>query len=133
MDEIKQKKKMLMEVLLVAAFFVLVVCGLIYTFHKIVESQPVQSSIAFVSEERELLKQNIKDTKLWVKNLKDNTYYKIGEALPWLHLDTKPVEALENTTPDNASLDVATPSDGSFPPPAENQAQPQETNPQPKN
>ena len=54
--EIKQKKKMLLEVLLVLAFFILVVFGIKYSINKIIESQPVQSSITFVYDEEALFK-----------------------------------------------------------------------------
>jgi hypothetical protein len=93
--EIKQKKKMLLEVLLVIVFFVLVVFGIIYSINKIIESQPVQSSITFVYDEEALFKQNVEDAQSFIKSFIDNTEYNISDIAPWLNLKQRPLPVPE--------------------------------------
>jgi len=93
--EIKQKKKMLLEVLLVIVFFVLVVFGIIYSINKIIESQPVQSSITFVYDEEALFKQNVEDAQSFIKSFIDNTEYNITDIAPWLNLKQRPLPVPE--------------------------------------
>ena len=96
--EIKQKKKMLLEVLLVVAFFILVVFGIKYAINKIIESQPVQSSITFMYDEEALFKQNVEDAQSSIKSFIDNTEYNISDLAPWLNLNKRPPPASETTT-----------------------------------
>ena len=93
--EIKQKKKMLLEVLLVIVFFVLVVFGIIYSINKIIESQPVQSSITFIYDEEALFKQNVEDAQSFIKSFIDNTEYNITDIAPWLNLKQRPLPVPE--------------------------------------
>jgi hypothetical protein len=93
--EIKQKKKMLLEVLLVIVFFVLVVFGIIYSINKIIESQPVQSSITFIYDEEALFKQNVEDAQSFIKSFIDNTEYNISDIAPWLNLKQRPLPVPE--------------------------------------
>ena len=106
--EIKEKKRMFIEVLLVIAFFILVVCGLIYSFNKIMESQPVQSSITFVYDEEALFKQNVEDAQSSIKSFIDNTEYNISDIAPWLNLKKRPLPvpevAIENPDADASML-----------------------------
>ena len=104
--EIKQKKKMLLEVLLVVAFFILVVFGIIYAINKIIESQPVQSSITFIYDEEALFKQNVEDAQSSIKSFINNTEYNISDVAPWLNLKKRPPPASE-TTNENPGADAS--------------------------
>lgn len=108
--EIKQKKKMLLEVLLVLAFFILVVFGIKYSINKIIESQPVQSSITFVYDEEALFKKKIEDARSSIQSLMDNTEYNISDLAPWFNLKKRPLPAPETST-ENTVNDTSPSSD----------------------
>lgn len=108
--EIKQKKKMLLEVLLVLAFFILVVFGIKYSINKIIESQPVQSSITFVYDEEALFKKKIEDAQSSIQSLMDNTEYNISDVAPWFNLKKRPLPAPETST-ENTVNDTSPSSD----------------------
>lgn len=90
MEDIKQKKKMLLEVLLVMIFFILVICGLIFAYQNILQSKPVQSAITFIHDEETLIKQYVTDTKLSITQFLDETQYRMSDLAPWLHLKQRP-------------------------------------------
>jgi predicted PurR-regulated permease PerM len=90
MEEIKQKKKMLLEVVLVIAFLFLVVCGVIFVSQKIFESKPVQSTISFIQNEPMLIKQYWDNTQTSITNIIDETQYSLNEKAPWLKLRKRP-------------------------------------------
>jgi hypothetical protein len=109
MEDIQQKKRMWLEVVLVIIFFILVVCGLIYSFQKIFASQPVQSIITFIKDEETLVKQSIVDTESSITHFIDETQYVISDKAPWLNLKKRPPStpdaAIENLETDTSNLD----------------------------
>ena len=103
MDEIEQKKKMLLEVVLVITFFILVLCGVIYAFQKIFESKPVQSTITFIQNETLLFKQYWDNTETSITNTIDETQYSLSEKAPWLNLKKRPLPSPEPTIENSSS------------------------------
>ena len=94
--ELKQKKKILLEILLVATFFILLICGVIYIFNKIIESDPIKSSIAYISQEKTVAIENVKEIKMWIDDFSDKTKNHLDQFKTWLHLKSVANEDNEN-------------------------------------